>query len=696
MNHAKHNQLVSFIWSIADDVLRDVYVRGKYRDVILPMTVIRRLDVLLEPTKAQVLKMNAFLDEQAIDNRAPQLRKQSGYVFYNTSKFTLRGLLDYPSHIRTNFEVYLDGFSPNVQEIIAKFKLRNQIDTLEEANILFALIDAFTDPHIHLGPDPVLDDDGAVVHEGLDNLGMGYVFEELVRKFNEENNEEAGEHFTPRDIIKLMAHLVFEPVRERVQEATYLLYDPACGSGGMLTEAERFVHVGDDDDAPIAPHARLKLYGQEVNPETYAICTSDMLIKGKDPGRIKYGSTLADDQHPKLKFDFMFSNPPYGKSWKNDKKTIEPRRGDIRDMRFEETGWPAPLGGTETLQFTTRTNDGQLLFLVTMLRKMKDTPLGSRIATVHNGSALFTGDAGQGMSEIRRWILENDWLEAIVALPTGMFYNTGIATYLWILSNRKAPHRQGKVQLLDATDLYAERRRNLGDKSRDLRPEHVRQITRAFLDFEETARSKIFDTTAFGYYNIIVERPERRLAQVSDDRAAAFVEAHPDLAPLVPLLRATFGTEVHRDVNAFRRAFKRALREQQVKTYKKDRTAVYDHFTWIDPAGAPVRTASTLDAPTEAEAAYVPDTDLRDRDERVPMVKGEDARTTIARYVEDEVRPYVPDAWIDWSDVRTGYEINFTRHFYTYEPADSLDDLRHRLRELERTSDRLLTDLLDA
>jgi type I restriction enzyme M protein len=712
MNHEKHNEIVSFIWSIADDVLRDVYVRGKYRDVILPMTVIRRLDVLLEPTKEKVLEMDQFLTKNKIGDRAEGLRKASGHTFYNTSKFTLKKVLDAPGTLRSNFETYLDGFSENVQDIISKFKFRNQLDTLEEADVLYLLIEKFTDPKIHLGPDPVKGADGTVIHEGLSNLGMGYVFEELVRKFNEANNEEAGEHFTPRDVIHLMTHLVFLPIRDRLGEATYLIYDPACGSGGMLTESERFLLDGERDDEtdelitdPIAPDATLHLFGQEVNPETYAICKADMLIKQEDPERIVYGSTLSDDGFNGMTFDFMLSNPPYGKSWKKDKRDIEPEKDDIRDDRYEARVWNEVYDEPETVSLTTRSNDGQLLFMVNMLQKMKDPSekksLGSRIATVQNGSALFTGDAGQGMSNIRRWILENDWLEAIVALPTGMFYNTGIPTYVWILSNNKPEHREGKVQLINAEDQFAQLRRNLGEKRRELSRESVDAISKTFLDFEDGDRSKVFDRREFGYYNIVVERPERRLVQITKDRIERFVKDREDLKELIPYLKKWFGTEVYDDFNAFRRTFKQKLSEAGIKTYKKDRTAVYDHFSWIDPDGAPVRTSGTLTEDDPEKVEYEPDTDLRDRDERVPMTyldgmsdEGAGARTIIQRYFEEEIQPYVDDAWIDGDDVRIGYEINFARYFYEYKRPPSRKEVAEKILDVERENRKQLQGIL--
>ncbi|MCC7515372.1 MAG: SAM-dependent DNA methyltransferase [Bacteroidia bacterium] len=490
MNQAQHNTIVNFIWSIADDVLRDVYTRGKYRDIILPFTVLRRLDAILEPTKEAVLQMHEKLNTMKIDNQAPQLRKVSGYVFYNTSKYTFKKLLNEPGNIRQNLETYLDGFSSDVQDIISKFKLRNQLETMEEGNITFPLIEKFCTSTINLSPKPVVDKDGNVVMEGLTNLGMGYVFEELIRKFNEENNEEAGEHFTPRESIKLMTHLIFDPIKGKIKDGTYLIYDPACGSGGMLTEAEHFA-------LEINPKATFHLYGQEVNPETFAICKADMLIKEEDPDKIAFGSTLSNDGFSNLQFDFMLSNPPYGKTWKIDQPAIVDKK-EIIDHRFK-IGVP-------------RVNDGQLLFLMNMVSKMKkDSELGSRFATIHNGSALFTGDAGQGESEIRKYLFENDLLEAIIALPNDLFYNTGIPTYIFILTNKKDKKRKGKLQLINVTadHFNSKMRKPLGKKRVQFDANHINTITKLFLDFEPNEYSIILDNTDFGYHQITVHQPEK-------------------------------------------------------------------------------------------------------------------------------------------------------------------------------------------
>ncbi|HEY8283130.1 MAG TPA: class I SAM-dependent DNA methyltransferase, partial [Chloroflexota bacterium] len=464
MDQATHNKIVSFIWGIADDVLRDLFKRGKYPDVILPMCVIRRMDAVLEPTKHTVLETKTMLDAAGITEQSAALRDAAGQAFYNTSRFTLRDLRSRGSRqqLLADFEDYLNGFSPNVQDILENFKFRNQLQTLSRADAIGTLINKFLDPEIDLSPD------------GLDNHAMGTVFEELVRRFNEDNNEEAGEHWTPRDAVRLMANLVFLPIADQIKSGTYLLYDCACGTGGMLTVAEETLTA-------IALRHQQEvtslLYGQEINPETYAVCKADMLLKGEGESadHIVGGaewSTLAHDAYPAQEFDFMLANPPYGKSWKKDLETMGGKDG-MHDPRFKV------MHGGEELSLITRSSDGQLLFLANMAAKMNGTsPLGSRIAEVHNGSSLFTGDAGQGESNIRRWLIENDWVEAIVALPLNLFYNTGIATYIWVLSNRKPAHRQGRVQLIDAGQWFKPLRKNLGKKNCELSPDDIERISR--------------------------------------------------------------------------------------------------------------------------------------------------------------------------------------------------------------------------
>lgn len=501
MDQATSNKIVSFIWGIADDVLRDLFKRGKYPDVILPMCVIRRMDAVLEPTKQAVLDTKKMLDDARITEQRAALCDSAGQAFYNTSRFTLRDLKSRGNQqqLLADFEDYLNGFSPNVLDILENFKFRNQLSTLSRADALATLINKFLDPDIDLSP------------AGIDNHAMGTVFEELVRKFNEDNNEEAGEHWTPRDAVRLMANLVFLPIKGELKSGTYLLFDDACGTGGMLTVAEETL---DDIAKQRGLQINSHLYGQEINPETYAVCKADMLLKGEgeNADHIVGGaewSTLSHDAFPTMEFDFMLANPPYGKSWKKDLEAMGGKDG-MRDPRFKV------MHAGEEMSLVTRSSDGQMLFLVNMAAKMNHkSALGSRIAEVHNGSSLFTGDAGQGESNIRRWIIENDWLEAIVALPLNLFYNTGIATYIWVLSNRKPKHRKGRVQLIDASQWFKPLRKNLGKKNCELSPEDIERITQTFLDFKETPESKIFQNEAFGYWKVTVERPLRLHSQLS-------------------------------------------------------------------------------------------------------------------------------------------------------------------------------------
>ncbi|HEY0462320.1 MAG TPA: class I SAM-dependent DNA methyltransferase [Pyrinomonadaceae bacterium] len=526
MNTAVHNKLVSFIWSIADDSLRDVYVRGKYRDVILPMVVLRRIDSLLEPTKDAVMEELAFQRDEAGFTEWDEsgLREASGYVFYNISQWTLQRLYDTATNsqqiLQANFEDYLNGFSPNVKEIIDKFKLKAQVKHMADKDVLHSVLQKFTSPNINLTPFEKLDLDGRKLPP-LSNLGMGYVFEELIRKFNEENNEEAGEHFTPREVIELMTHVIFEPVKDKLPPIM-TIYDPACGSGGMLTESQNFIK---DEDGEVRAKGDVYLYGKEINDETYAICKSDMMIKGNNPENIRNGSTLAENEFTD-KFHFMLSNPPYGKSWAGDLKHIKDGK-DIIDPRFQvklKDYWESE----EDADATPRSSDGQLLFLMEMVDKMKplrEESFGSRIASVHNGSSLFTGDAGGGESNIRRYIIENDWLEAIIQMPNNLFYNTGITTYVWLLSNNKPSHRKGKVQLIDASTLFRKLRKNLGAKNCEFAPEHIAEIVKTYMEMspiertgENAIASQIFDNSDFGYYKVTIERPKRLKAQLTPER----------------------------------------------------------------------------------------------------------------------------------------------------------------------------------
>jgi type I restriction enzyme M protein len=655
MEQSQLNWIANFIWGIADDVLRDLYVRGKYRDVILPMMVLRRLDAVLEPTKQAVLEMKASLDSAGIVHQDQALRQAAGQAFYNTSKFTLRDLKARASQqqLKADFEAYLDGFSPNVQDILENFEFRNQIPRLSKADALGTLIEKLLSPDINLSPNPVMNGDGSVKHPGLDNHGMGTVFEELVRRFNEENNEEAGEHWTPRDAVKLMAKLILLPIADEIESGTYLLYDGACGTGGMLTVAEETLQeLAAVHGKQVATH----LYGQEINAETYAICKADLLLKGEGEGadNIVGGpehSTLSNDAFPSREFDFMLSNPPYGKSWKSDLERMGGKEG-IKDPRFviEHAGDPE-------YSLITRSSDGQMLFLANMLSKMKlGTKLGSRIAEVHNGSSLFTGDADQGESNIRRWIIENDWLEAIVALPLNMFYNTGIATYIWVLSNRKPEHRRGKVQLIDATQWFKPLRKNLGKKNCGLSDEDIQRICDTFLAFEETEQSKIFPNAAFGYWKVTVERP-LRLRGVEANRAYSAKE--------IKALKET--AELSDDAPPVIRTI-----------HKKD--------TAPDPLRG-LFAAAIHGKPAVVE--YEPDPDLRDT-EQIPLLE----EGGIEAFLRREVLPHAPDVWYVPNSVKTGYEISFTRNFYKPQPLRSLEEIRADIVALEKETEGLLSKII--
>jgi type I restriction enzyme M protein len=656
MDQPQLNWIANFIWGIADDVLRDLYVRGKYRDVILPMTVLRRFDAVLEPTKQAVLGIKVSLDKAGIVHQDQALRQAAGQAFYNTSKFTLRDLKARASQqqLKADFEAYLDGFSPNIQEILDCFEFRNQIPRLSKADALGTLIEKLLSPDINLSPKAVLNGDGSVKQPGLDNHSMGTIFEDLVRRFNEENNEEAGEHWTPRDAVKVMAKLIFLPIADKIESGTYLLYDGACGTGGMLTVADETLQkLAKEYGKQVATH----LYGQEINAETYAIAKADLLLKGEGEGadNIIGGpefSTLSNDAFPSREFDFMLSNPPYGKSWKSDLERLGGKDG-IKDPRFL-----IEHGGDSEYSLITRSSDGQMLFLANMLSKMKpSTPLGSRIAEVHNGSSLFTGDAGQGESNIRRWIIENDWLEAIVALPLNMFYNTGIATFIWVLTNRKPTHRKGKVQLIDATQWFKPLRKNLGKKNCELSDDDIARICDTFLKFEETEQSKIFPNAAFGYYKVTVERPLRLKGADSE----------------------------------------RAYTPKEIKALKAEAKADENTPPVIIKIHKPVKAGpnpqqglfEAMIGGKRCIVEYESDSDLRDT-EQVPLLEP----GGIEAFIRREVLPHAPDAWYDPASVKTGYEISFTRYFYKPQPLRSLEEIRADILALEKGTEGLLSEIL--
>ena len=663
------HEKVNFIWSVADEVLRDDFKRSKYPDIILPFTVLRRLDCVLAPTKPAVLDRYEVLKGE-IENLDGQLRIVSGYSFYNVSPYDFEKLLDDPKNIGKNLRNYISGFSDNMREIIEKFKLRGNIDTLDEKDLLFPLIQKFCSIDLH--PDAV------------SNHEMGYIFEELIRKFNEQTNEKPGEHFTPREVIRLMVNLLFSQDEDALAKNHIIrtVYDPACGTGGMLSIAKE--HILDD----INPNADIKLFGQEVNDETFAVCKSDLLIKGddRDADNIKPDSSFSRDGHPNATFDYMLSNPPYGKDWSKDKNFI---------MEEAERGYAGRFGAG-----TPRKIDGQMLFLQHKISKMK-APVegGSRIAIVMNGSPLFTGDAGSGESEIRRWIIENDWLEAIVALPNQLFYNTGINTYIWILTNRKEERRKGKVQLIHAVDFYVKMRKSLGDKRNEISPDQIKEITDLFTAFEEGEYVKIFDSLDFGYRKITVERPLRLNFQASAERIellweqAAFknlakskkkgeakvqaeTEGRRKQKEIIAVLSAMDGDMLYKNRDDFLDVIDSAFKTAGVKIDAAIKKSILNAISEQD---------ETADSCMGNKDHPEPDADLRDY-ESVPL--GED----VYEYFEREVRPHVPDAWVnekvcdhkDGEVGRVGYEINFNRYFYKYQPPRPLEVIEADIRVLEK------------
>lgn len=771
MEVSQLNWITSFIWNIADDVLRDLYVRGKYRDVILPMVVIRRLDALLEPTHQAVQSMKASLDSVNVTNQDAPLRQASGQAFYNTSGFNLATLKNETNKqkLKDDFICYLDGFSPNVQEILENFEFRNQITRLHKADVIGTLIQKFLSPEINLSPNPILNADKTVLHAGLDNHAMGTIFEELVRRFNEENNEEAGEHWTPRDAVKLMANLLFLPIVDQIKDGTYELYDAACGTGGMLTVAEETLKdLAKQHNKAVVTH----LYGQEINAETYAICKADLLIKGEgqEADNIKGGSdysTIVNDAFRHRQFDFMLSNPPYGKSWKSDLEKLG-GKDEITDNRFVINYKDEP-----NYSLVTRSSDGQMLFLANMVSKMRhdaNNPLGSRIAQVHNGSSLFTGDAGQGESNIRRYIIENDWLEAIIALPLNLFYNTGIATYVWVLSNRKAEQRQGKVQLIDASQWFKPLRKNLGKKNCELSSDNINTICDAYLQFKESEQSKIFSNQAFGYWKVTIERPLRLHSQLtyqvvesirflSGDEALrqALYELYGDdlfnefnkvkakveqwakdwreesedeentkglpekikkklldaktwerdgrLYKAAEVLHTKLESALFTDYNLFKEQAQSTLEAFGIKLGKADLKTLLRAVSWRVEDAPPViaklykplkKAIEPLIGVYEIHmdgnpmwVEYEPDPELRDS-EQIPLLEA----GGITAFLQREVLPYTPDAWMDKSKTQIGYEISFTRYFYKPQPLRELAEIQADIKALERETDGLLDEIV--
>ncbi len=685
-----HSEIVSFLWGTAD-LIRDSFKRGKYQDVILPLTVLRRIDCVLAPKKEKVLEKHNSLKGK-LDNLDPQLRKAAGFAFYNTSKYDFEKLLADPANIAANLRNYINGFSDNMREVVEKFDFDNTISKLETAGLLFKVVERFKNVDLH--PDRI------------DNATMGSLFEELIRKFNESLDENPGEHFTPRDVVHLMVDLMLAGDEEVIagQGVIRTVCDPCCGSGGMLSIAKGRIQ-GTEDRPGLNPSADIHLFGQEVNPETFAICKSDLYMKsadGRDADNIRFGSTLASNTFQRT-FDYQIANPPYGKDWKVDEEAVK-AEAENPNGRF--------TAGTP------RISDGQLLFLQHLLWHMKPVEEGgARAAIILNGSPLFTGDAGSGESEIRRWILENDWLEALVALPEQLFYNTGIATYVWVLSNRKSEERRGKVQLIDATSFWTPMRKSLGDKRREIPEDKARDILKILSDFKhddtrtvtedgqevEKVVSKIYPTSHFGFRKITVERPLRLNFQASEERLARLEDekAFQNLAvskkkkadqkekeeaegraqqEAIRKCLATLPDTLFTDRSEFTAALKAAAKEAGCDLKAPIQKAILAALSERDE-DAPICTVESGKAKGQPE----PDSDLRDT-ESVPLSE------SIEDFFEREVKPHVPDAWID-EDKRddkdgevglVGYEINFNRYFYVYTPPRPLAEIEADIKAIEK------------
>ncbi|MEU2169563.1 N-6 DNA methylase [Micromonospora chersina] len=648
----KHQELANLIWDVAD-LLRGDYKRSEYGRVILPLTVLRRLDWVLEPTKEAVLARHAQLKELGVQNMDPVLRKTAGLSFYNTSEMSFRKLLGDQDHVALNLRAYIGGFSPGAVDVLDKYGFDAQISRLAEAGLLYQVVAKFVD--VDLRPDVV------------SNHQMGYVFEDLIRRFSEISNETAGEHFTPREVIKLMVNLLLAPDEDDLVTPGIVrkIYDPACGTGGMLSEAQDHIQAHN-------PHATVEVYGQELNGETYAICRSDMMLKGGDPTKIAFGNSFSQDGHEGERFDYMLANPPFGVEWKKVEKFIKDEAARGHAGRFG-AGLP-------------RINDGSLLFLQHMISKMKrPEDGGSRLAIVFNGSPLFTGAAGSGESEIRRWILENDLLEGIVALPDQLFYNTGISTYFWILTNRKEPARRRKVVLLDGRDFWTKMRKSLGDKRKMLTDEHIAELTMLYVEalsiaddlkHPQHAKVKVFKTTDFGYQRITVERPLRLRFEVTEETVALLAEAravlrYSERESLLAAAKSLIGLK-----SATRGEF--AMRLNGLgKLPAPVEKAVWEAFSVSAPEG---------EVQSDRKGIPLPDADLRDN-ENVPL--DED----IHGYLKREVLPHVPDAWIDEAKTKIGYEIPFTRHFYVYQPPRPLAQIDVEIKELEAEIQILLSEV---
>ena len=716
-NALEYNKLVSFIWSVADDCLRDVYVRGKYRDVILPMTVIRRFDTIIEKEKANIMKVKETAEQEGWDVEKT-LATAVNLPFYNTSQFQLKDLKHETNrqNLKKNFEEYLNGFSENVKEILQKFDFNNQLTKMTEAGILGSVIEKFTSSELNLSPYDELNSQGEVIKKGLDNHAMGTLFEELIRKFNEENNEEAGEHFTPRDVIELMADIAVVPILDKLKDGTYSIYDGACGTLGMATVAEEKLQTfAQETGKSLSIH----MFGQEVNPETYAISKADLLIKGGDTNanKVFYGSTLSYDQTSGEHFDFMLSNPPYGKNWKTDLTilgggTDDKSKKSVMDSRFVKS-----YKEQADFRMLPDVSDGQLLFLLNNIAKMKETALGSRILEVHNGSALFTGDAGSGASNARRYMIEEDLIEAIIQLPENIFYNTPITTHIWILSNRKEEKRKGKIQLIDASSIKTSLRKNLGKKNCELSEENRQFILDEYLNFQESEYSKIFNNEYFGYYKVTVERPLRQAILCNQTNlqqleatliAVGALEGNLDKAKLsnsglkdskaalselkktenikayLAVLQSFGQEELYLDFSTFVKNFNKALKAYNIKGAnfaKALSIGMLDNIIVKD---------ENAELQTDSKGNVIIDTNLTDT-ENIPMTyKG-----GINAFIAQEVLPYHPDAFVNKEKTQIGYEINFTKYFYKPKQLESVETIVARIKELEKQSDGMMASILE-
>lgn len=661
-----HSQLVSFIWSVAD-LLRHDFRRSEYGRVVLPFTVLRRLDTVMEPTREVVRQRDESFPGETPD---ALLKAAAGLPFYNTSRQSFATIGADPAQAKKNLLDYINGFSDEVKEIIEHYDFYNKIERLEAADLLYQVIQRFADPKLDLSP------------QAVDSHGMGYIFEDLIRRFNELSNETAGEHFTPREIIELMVELLLGPDDDILAGPGKVIdiLDPACGTGGMLAAAEEHIRK-------LNPNARVNLYGQEINPEAYAICRSDMMLKGHDATNIAFGNSFSQDAHEGRTFNYMLANPPFGVEWKKVKQVVEDEHRNLRHAGRFGAGLP-------------RINDGSFLFLQHMMHKMRAPDKGgARIAIVFNGSPLFTGGAGSGESEIRRWILERDYLEAIVALPDQLFYNTGISTYIWIVTNRKEPHRQGKVVLLDARDRWEKMRKSLGEKRKRISEEQIGHICRIYanaLDIADSpthpdyAKVKIFNNEDFGYQRITIDRPLRQRFEITEDTITAIAESsaikkYTEREELLTALKSLVGI-----TEKTKAAFSQRLFDAYVKA------EITIPPTAVDKA---IMTAAAVTDPEgeiqTAKGKPVHDPDLRDS-ENVPLTED------IDEYFDREVRPHVPDAWIaETKDPKTketvrariGYEIPFTRYFYTYTPPRSLAEIDAELNTLESQIQQLLGEV---